>query len=350
MERKLDRAPMIKEVRDALIQAFENVFETETEIVEETEPWSHAYDRVPREEKRKLLPKRGEPDKVGPKPPWLRAKIPGGENYKKIESIMDEKMLNTVCEEASCPNLGECWGRGTATFMILGDTCTRACGFCDVKTGTDLDLDRMEPGRVAKAVEDMGLDHAVITSVNRDDLNDGGAEIWANTIQAVRHRNPDTSIEVLIPDLMGDWEALQVVFDAAPDILNHNVETVPRLYARVRPMARYDRSLELLNRASNAGFPTKSGIMLGIGERQDEIRKTIRDLYQHGVRILTLGQYLRPDDKHLPVDRWVHPEEFQRWKQEAEDMGYEHVESGPLVRSSYHAEEQVPKTEPANSL
>lgn len=349
MERKLDRAPMMQNVREILVGAFEEVFECKSKEVGEENPWSRAYDELPREEKRKLLPKRGQPDKVDRKPPWLRAKIPGGENYKKIESIMDDKMLNTVCEEASCPNLGECWGRGTATFMILGDTCTRACGFCDVKTGTDLDLDRMEPGRVAKAVEDMELDHAVITSVNRDDLDDGGAEIWANTIRAVRHRNPETSIEVLIPDLMGDWDALQVVFDAEPDILNHNVETVPRLYAKVRPMARYERSLNLLNRASNADFPTKSGIMLGIGERQDEIRQTIHDLYQHGVRILTIGQYLRPDEKHLPVDRWVHPEEFQRWKEEAEEMGFKHVESGPLVRSSYHAEEQVPDMDPVHS-
>jgi lipoic acid synthetase len=342
MERELSRAPMLSDVREVLVTSFEDVMEQEGREVEESTVWGRAYEEVPDEDKRKLLPKRGEENKVGPKPPWLKATIPGGESYKEIESIMDDKMLNTVCEEANCPNLGECWDRGTATFMILGDTCTRACGFCDVKTGKDLDVDRLEPGRVAKAVEDMELDHAVITSVNRDDLDDGGAQIWANTIEAVRHRNPETSIEVLIPDLMGDWEALQLIFDAEPDILNHNVETVPRLYPKVRPMARYERSLNLLQRSQNAGFPTKSGIMLGIGERQDEVRSTLRDLYDHGVRILTLGQYLRPDDKHLPVDRWVHPEEFQRWGRIANEMGFDHVESGPMVRSSYHADEQVP--------
>ncbi|MFB6347003.1 MAG: lipoyl synthase, partial [bacterium] len=342
MEHNLRRAPMMADVREAVVDSFEDVFDRGFNPVEEDVPWSRAYDEIPDEQQRKMMPRRGEPDKVGRKPPWLKAKMPGGGHYNDIQDVMDNKMLNTVCEEASCPNLGECWGRGTATFMILGDTCTRACGFCDVKTGKDLDVDKKEPWRVAAAVDQMGLNHAVVTSVNRDDLPDGGAEIWAQTIEPIRDKETDTSIEVLIPDLMGDWDALQKIFDARPDILNHNVETVPRLYPRVRPMARYDRSLRLLKRSSEAGFPTKSGLMLGIGERQDEIKETLKDLYDHGVRILTLGQYLRPSDKHLPVDRWVHPEEFDRWGEWAEDLGFEHVESGPLVRSSYHADEQVP--------
>ncbi len=344
MERHLRRAPVMEDVRSKLVEGFESVFGSVAEPIPEERPWNLAYEEIPPEEKRKMLPRRGEPDKVGRKPSWLKAEMPGGENYNRLKNLMDDKMLNTVCEEASCPNIGECWSRGTATFMILGDTCTRACGFCDVKTGKDLDVDTLEPGRVAKAVQDMDLDHTVITSVNRDDLPDGGAEIWANTIRAVRNLNPGTSIEVLIPDLMGDWEALGLIFEARPDILNHNVETVPRLYPKVRPMARYDRSLRLLNRSREAGFPTKSGIMLGIGERQDEIRSTLRDLYDHGVRILTLGQYLRPSDKHLPVDRWVHPDEFDRWQSFAEQLGFKHVEAGPMVRSSYHADEQVPET------
>ncbi|MFB6344309.1 MAG: lipoyl synthase [bacterium] len=342
MEDKLRRAPMMGDVRATLVEAFADVFGGEALEVEEETPWDRAYADLPDHENRKLLPRRGDGDEPRRKPSWLKAKIPGGENYSNIQNLMDEKMLNTVCEEASCPNLGECWSRGTATFMILGDTCTRACGFCDVKTGTDLDVDTMEPARVARAVQQMELDHTVITSVNRDDLPDGGASIWAKTIKAVRETTPDTSIEVLIPDLMGDWEALQTIFDAEPDILNHNVETVPRLYPTVRPQARYDRSLQLLERSSRAGFPTKSGIMLGIGERRDEIKRTLNDLYDHGVEILTLGQYLRPSEQHLPVDRWVHPEEFDRWQSTAESIGFEHVESGPLVRSSYHADEQVP--------
>lgn len=343
MEKELSRAPMMESVCDVLVEAIEHVFEASGEKVPEETPWEMAYGDVPEREERKLLPRRGGEDNPKHKPSWLKAELPGGDEYKEIQDIMEEKDLNTVCEEASCPNLGECWGRGTATFMILGDTCTRACGFCDVDTGKDLDVDKLEPLRVAHAVDQMNLDHTVITSVNRDDLPDGGAEIWANTIDSIRRENPGTSIEVLIPDFMGDWDALETVFSADPDILNHNVETVPRLYPTVRPKARYDRSLRLLTRASEAGFPTKSGIMLGLGERRDEIKKTIEDLYDHGVRILTLGQYLRPSDKHLPVDRWVHPEEFDRWRDYAEDRGFDHVESGPQVRSSYHADEQVPQ-------
>jgi lipoic acid synthetase len=342
LEEELDRAPMMEDVRSLLVESFEDVFERNLREVSETDPWETAYDDMPEREERKLLPRRGQEDNPRRKPSWLKADLPGGDEYTNVQELMDEKMLNTVCEEASCPNLGECWSRGTATFMILGDTCTRACGFCDVETGKDLDLDRMEPLRVANAVDQMDLDHTVITSVNRDDLPDGGAEIWANTIESVRRESPGTSVEVLIPDFMGDWEALETVFEAAPDILNHNVETVPRLYPTVRPQARYDRSLELLERSSDRGFPTKSGLMLGLGERKNEVKRTIEDLHEAGVNILTLGQYLRPSDKHLPVDRWVHPEEFDRWKEYAEKMGYDHVESGPQVRSSYHADEQVP--------
>lgn len=343
IEKNALRAPMMDDVRSALVEAFREEFGCESRRVDDEEPWDWAYGDIPDHENRKLLPRRGQGEAPKRKPSWLKAKIPGGENYSDIQNLMDDKMLNTVCEEASCPNLGECWSRGTATFMILGDTCTRACGFCDVETGKDLGVDTMEPARVAKAVEQMDLDHTVITSVNRDDLDDGGASIWAKTINAVREVNPGTSIEVLIPDLMGNWDALETIFEARPDILNHNVETVPRLYPTVRPQARYDRSLRLLERSAEAGFPTKSGIMLGIGERKDEITSTLRDLYEHGVEILTLGQYLRPSEKHLPVDRWVHPEEFDRWGETAETIGFEHVESGPMVRSSYHAEEQVPE-------
>lgn len=345
LEEELPRAPMMEDVRSLLLESFDDVLERRGTEVSEEVPWDDAYDDMPEREERKLLPRRGQDDNPKRKPSWLKAKMPGGDEYTEIRQLMDDKMLNTVCEEASCPNLGECWSRGTATFMILGDTCTRACGFCDVETGKDLDVDKMEPLRVANAVREMELNHTVITSVNRDDLPDGGAEIWANTIRAVRRENPGTSVEVLIPDLMGDWDALETIFEAEPDILNHNVETVPRLYPTVRPQARYDRSLELLERSSARGFPTKSGLMLGIGERKDEVKSTITELHERGVDILTLGQYLRPSDQHLPVDRWVHPEEFDRWARVAEDVGYPHVESGPQVRSSYHAEEQVPDFE-----
>jgi len=342
LERERDRAPRMKAVRGSVVEAFEAAFGRQARPIDESLVWERALDDVPDHERRNGLPRRGESDRVGRKPEWLKARMPGGDNFRAIRSVMEEATLNTVCEEASCPNLGECWGRGTATFMILGDTCTRACGFCDVKTGTDLDVDAMEPLRVARAVQKMELDHAVVTSVNRDDLPDGGASIWAKTLRCIRRFNPGTSVEVLIPDLMGDWDALEVILGADPDILNHNVETVPRLYPTVRPKARYDRSLRLLERAAGRGFPTKSGLMLGLGERRDEVARALEDLRERGVRILTLGQYLRPSDRHLPVDRWVHPEEFDRWANRAEALGFEHVESGPLVRSSYHAEEQVP--------
>jgi lipoic acid synthetase len=274
------------------------------------------------------------------KPSWLRAKIPGGPVYQETTKIVHEHKLHTVCESAQCPNLGECWSRKTATIMILGNICTRSCGFCAVQTGRPTELDRDEPRRVAEAIRLMGLKHAVITSVARDELTDGGAAIWAATIRAVREENPQTAIEVLIPDFKGRWQDLETVLDARPDILNHNVETVPRLHKKVRPQAKYERSLEMLRRAKAAGFVTKSGLMLGIGEEQDEIAATLRDMAADKLDILTFGQYLRPSAQHLPLYRWVTPEEFAHWKQFSLDLGFRVVESGPLVRSSYHADEQ----------
>jgi len=278
------------------------------------------------------------------RPDWLRVRLPGGPNYQELKGLMRNLDLHTVCEEAHCPNIGECWEARTATFMILGDTCTRACGFCAVKTGRPLTLDLGEPVRVAEAIERMGLRHAVITSVNRDELEDGGAGIFAGTIRQVRKRSPECSIEVLIPDFMGSEAALAKVMRARPDILNHNIETVPRLYPQVRPKARYPRSLEVLQRAKrlDATVFTKSGIMLGLGEEREEVLKVFRDLRAHDVEILTVGQYLRPSLNHLPIVRYVTPEEFADLKREALSMGFRHVESGPLVRSSYHAASQIP--------
>jgi lipoyl synthase len=284
------------------------------------------------------------------KPSWLRAKIPGGPVYQQTSSIVREHKLHTVCESAQCPNLGECWSRKTATIMILGNICTRSCGFCAVQTGRPTELDHDEPRRVAEAIRLMGLRHAVITSVARDELLDGGAAIWAATIRAVREENPGTAIEVLIPDFKGRWQDLETVLEAKPDILNHNVETVPRLHKLVRPQAKYERSLELLRRAKNAGFVTKSGLMLGIGETDPEIDATLRDMAADRLDILTLGQYLRPSAQHLPLYRWVTPEDFARWKQFALDLGCRVVESGPLVRSSYHADEQSDSLLPAARL
>ncbi|ACD83579.1 lipoyl synthase [Candidatus Methylacidiphilum infernorum] len=275
------------------------------------------------------------------KPPWLRAKIPGGAAYNEIRGIVRSYNLHTVCESALCPNIGECWSRRTATLMILGDRCTRSCRFCAVTTARPLPVNYEEPKNVALAIKAMGLKYAVITSVARDDLKDGGAEMWAQTIKEVRALNPETKIEVLIPDFRGNMKSLLTVLEARPDVLNHNVETVPRLQKRVRPQARYERSLEILKRSAQEGFPTKTGLMLGIGETTGEIESTLVDLYGIGVRILTLGQYLRPSKDHLPIDRWVSPEEFNAWKEFALKMGFHHVESGPLVRSSYHADEYV---------
>jgi lipoic acid synthetase len=277
------------------------------------------------------------------KPDWLRAKLPAGPVYQETRRLVDEHKLHTVCQSAQCPNLGECWSRKTATIMILGNICTRSCGFCAVNTGRPTELDLDEPRRVAEAIRVMGLRHAVITSVARDELNDGGAAVWASTIREVRAASPETRLEVLIPDFKGQWEHLQTVLDARPDILNHNVETVPRLHKVVRPQAAYARSLELLRRAKDQGFITKSGLMLGLGETDDEIAATLRDMAAEKMDILTLGQYLRPTAQHLPLHRWITPEEFLHWKTFALGLGFGVVESGPLVRSSYHADEQSAK-------
>lgn len=268
-------------------------------------------------------------------------KMPSGEGYFRLRELVAEKRLHTVCQEAKCPNMGECWHHGTATLMILGDTCTRSCGFCHIKTGRPTWLDEDEPQRVGEAVAIMGLRHCVITSVNRDELPDGGARIWAETIRQIRLQSPGTQVEVLIPDFEGNWDALQLVLDQKPEILNHNLETVPRLYRTVRPQAKYRRSLELLHRAKQQGFTTKTGMMLGLGEEQHEVSAAIDDLVAISCDILTLGQYLQPTREHLKVERWVTPEEFARWKTVGESRGLRHVESGPLVRSSYHAEKQV---------
>lgn len=277
------------------------------------------------------------------KPDWLKIKLTTGEPYREIKDMMRTRTLHTVCEEARCPNIYECWANRTATFMILGDICTRACRFCAVKTGLPTELDLQEPERVAEAAEQMGLRHCVVTSVARDDLKDGGASIFAETIRAIRRKLPFCSVEVLIPDFQGDRDALQIVMDAKPDILNHNVETVERLSDRVRAKAKYGRSLELLHRAKemNPEIPTKSSLMLGVGETLDEVRRTMDDLRAVGCNILTLGQYLQPTPSHLEVERYVHPDEFAQLKADGMARGFSHVESGPFVRSSYHAHEQV---------
>jgi lipoic acid synthetase len=276
--------------------------------------------------------------------PWLKVKLPHGDNYVELKQLVREKRLHTVCESASCPNIGECWNQKTATFMILGDVCTRSCGFCDVKTGRPLGLDREEPARVAEAVNALGLKHAVITSVNRDELPDGGAAIWAATIRQVKSLNPGCTVEALIPDLEGHEAALLTVLQAKPDILAHNTETVPRLYRTVRPQAKYARSLELLQRAKKQGFVTKSGLMVGLGEEWEELRQVIRDLCAVHCDILTIGQYLQPSRRHLPVLRIYTPEEFQQLRHESLACGFRHVEAGPLVRSSYHAGAQKAST------
>ncbi|WP_152396787.1 lipoyl synthase [Paenibacillus guangzhouensis] len=277
------------------------------------------------------------------KPEWIKIKLTTGENYTEIKNMMRSKTLHTVCEEARCPNIYECWANRTATFMILGDICTRACRFCAVNTGMPTELDLKEPERVAESAEQMGLKHCVVTSVARDDLQDGGAMIFAETVKAIRRRLPFCSVEVLIPDFMGNEDALRVVMDAKPDILNHNVETVERLSDRVRAKAKYDRTLELLRRAKEMQpqIPTKSSIMLGVGEEWDEILKTMDDLRAVDCNILTIGQYLQPTKKHLNVEKYYHPDEFAKLKEEGMKRGFSHVESGPLVRSSYHAHEQV---------
>ncbi|WP_336789757.1 lipoyl synthase [Paenibacillus sp. MMO-177] len=277
------------------------------------------------------------------KPDWLKIKLTTEGNYTEIKDMMRTKTLHTVCEEARCPNIYECWSNRTATFMILGDICTRACRFCAVKTGLPTELDLQEPQRVAEAAEQMGLRHCVVTSVARDDLADGGASIFAGTIKAIRERMPFTRVEVLIPDFMGNEESLKIVMDAKPDILNHNIETVERMSNRVRAKAKYRRSLELLRRAKemNPKIPTKSSIMLGVGETYEEVLQAMDDLRAVDCNILTLGQYLQPTPNHMPIDRYVHPDEFKSLKEEGYKRGFRHVESGPLVRSSYHAHEQT---------
>jgi lipoic acid synthetase len=276
------------------------------------------------------------------KPSWIRAQIPGGDAYLAMRDNMKEHGLNTVCQEASCPNIGDCWARGTATIMILGDTCTRSCGFCNVKTGRPKQPDYDEPINVGKSIALMGLRHIVITCVDRDDLPDGGAQIWAETIEAVHSLAPETSVEALIGDFKGNGKDLATVISAKPEILAHNLETVPRMHGAVRPQATYDRSMQVLRRISDAELVCKTGIMVGIGETDDEISTLLADIRDKtNTEIITIGQYLQPSRNHLPIDRWVHPDQFAAYKEEGLKLGFRVVESGPLVRSSYHAEEQV---------
>lgn len=282
-----------------------------------------------------------EPKARAPRPDWLKVRIPSGESYSRLSNLMRDNELHTVCEEARCPNIAECWNAGTATFMILGDTCTRSCGFCAVKTGRPPMLDIEEPERVAFATHKMNLRHVVITSVNRDELVDGGAGVFADTIRAVRRDNPQTRIEVLIPDFKAKEESLRKILDAKPDIINHNTETVPSLYRTVRPQAKYRWSLGVLKLAKQEHFITKTGIMLGLGETREELVRVMADLVEIKVDILTLGQYLQPTPHHLPVHRFVHPDEFAELRETGLAMGFRNVESGPLVRSSYHAEQHI---------
>ncbi len=276
------------------------------------------------------------------RPEWLRVKLPSGEKFKEVLNTINEHKLNTVCAEARCPNMGECWGAGTATFMLLGDVCTRSCAFCAVKTGRPpADLDWEEPARVADAASKMKLKHVVLTSINRDDRKDGGAPIFAATHVELRKAIEGVTIESLIPDFRGDWDTLQIVLDTPPDVLSHNLETVPRLYRRVRPQAKYERSLELLQRTKDAGVKSKTGIMVGLGETREEVIELMQDCVDHSVDVLTIGQYMQPTKMHHPVMDWVHPDQFAEYKEVGEKLGIGHVESGPLVRSSYHAERHV---------
>lgn len=276
------------------------------------------------------------------RPEWLRVKLPSGEKFKEVLDTINEHKLNTVCAEARCPNMGECWGAGTATFMLLGDVCTRSCAFCAVKTGRPpADLDWDEPARVADAASKMKLKHVVLTSINRDDRKDGGAPIFAATHVELRKAIEGVTIESLIPDFRGDWETLQIVLDTPPDVLSHNLETVPRLYRRVRPQAKYQRSLDLLQRTKDAGIRSKTGIMVGLGETREEVIELMQDCVDHQVDVLTIGQYMQPTKMHHPVLDWVHPDQFAEYKEIGEKLGIGHVESGPLVRSSYHAERHV---------
>jgi len=277
------------------------------------------------------------------KPDWLRVKLPIGESYKKVRSLVDTHKLHTICESGNCPNMGECWGEGTATFMILGNICTRSCGFCAVATGKPLEPDFDEPQRVAEAIHLMKVKHAVITSVDRDELRDGGSIIWYNTIRAVKSLNPNTTLETLIPDFKGQVENIQRIIDAGPEVVSHNIETVERLTRQVRIQAKYWRSMEVLRVLKSSGMRTKSGIMLGLGETKEEVIQTLRDLSNSGVDVITIGQYLQPSKKHLAVDRFVHPDEFAEYREIGYGLGLDYVESGPLVRSSYHSEKHVIK-------
>ena len=279
------------------------------------------------------------------KPDWLRVKLPIGPEYRHVRSLVDTHKLHTICESGNCPNMGECWGEGTATFMILGNICTRSCGFCAVATGRPEPVDWDEPQRVAEAIYLMKVKHAVITSVDRDELKDGGSIIWANTINAVRALNPDTTLETLIPDFKGQWENLERIIEVAPDVVSHNLETVERLTRQVRIQAKFHRSLEVIRRLKDGGMRTKSGIMLGLGEKQEEVLEAMQNLYENGCDVLTIGQYLQPSQKHLAVARFVHPDEFAMYREKGYEMGFDYVESGPLVRSSYHSERHVIKGE-----
>ena len=275
------------------------------------------------------------------KPKWLRVKLPVGQEYKKVRNIVDKYKLHTICESGNCPNMGECWGAGTATFMILGNVCTRSCTFCAVATGRPPEYDTFEPLRVAKAIKKMGVKHAVITSVNRDELKDRGAEIWYQTVSNTKELSPETTIETLIPDVRGNWDALYRMIDGGQEVVSHNIETVERLYKRVRRQARYSRSLEQIKITKERGMRTKSGIMVGLGEKKEEVLKTMDDMVEHGLHILTVGQYLQPTKMHLEVDDFISPEIFDMYREEGLKRGLKYVESGPLVRSSYHAERHV---------
>lgn len=277
----------------------------------------------------------------GPRPSWLRVKLPYGQNFTEVRHLVDDNKLHTVCESARCPNMGECWGEGTATFMILGNTCTRSCSFCAVATGKPHSLDLDEPRRVAEAILKMQVKHAVITSVNRDELKDSGAGIWAETIRLTKELSPKTTLEVLIPDVKSNWEALALIVNEGAEIVSHNMETIKRQYRRVRPQARYERSLEQIQRTKDMGARTKSGFMVGLGEMVEEVYELMQDLAAHGCDVLTIGQYLQPTKMHLPVHEFIHPDLFAHYKEKGLEMGLKYVESGPLVRSSYHSERHL---------
>ena len=285
--------------------------------------------------------KENEQKELGKRPDWLKVRLPVGDNYTEVRNLMRNQKLHTVCEEAKCPNMGECWNHRTATFMILGDVCTRSCGFCNIKVGMPGLVDKNEPKRVAESVKTLNLRHAVITSVNRDELKDGGASIFSETVRLIKEEMPETTVEILIPDFRGQIDAFEIIMQNPPDILNHNLETVKRLYHAVRPQAKYERSLNLIKWFREKGLKTKSGIMVGIGETKGEIFDLMKNLVDNGCNILTIGQYLQPTKQHLPVDRFVTPDEFRSYKEEGLKMGFKIVESAPLVRSSYHADEQA---------